>query len=110
MLTKEKAFRASYCCLGLALLTIVGLPVGCSVTRKDNSGWDFLSDDINFLTVSAGLIVAFLFASLLTGVYARNQHRIVFVWIVPLVILFGAALVGSFWGLYIYMFDPYGTT
>ena len=83
MLTEEQAFRTSYYCLSLALLTLVGLPVGCAVATKDNLSWDYLSDDINFLSTSAFLIVVFLFLSLSTGVYAFRQHRLVAFWVIP---------------------------
>lgn len=108
MLTRLQAFRVSYYSLGLAILTLVGVPVGCSITSRDNSGWDNLSDDIRFLGISALLIIVFLLLSLFSGVYAIRQHRIAAIWVIPLAICF---LVGAGWGclaLYLYIFDPHG--
>ena len=92
----------------MAFLTVVGIPVGCSITSRDNSGWDFLSDDIRFLSISAVLIVVFLLVSLFSGIYALKQHRIVAVWVVPLAICFITAIGYLFYGLYVYIYDPHG--
>lgn len=108
MLARRQAFRISYYSLGLAILTIVGIPVGCAITSQDNSGWDYLSDDIRFLSVSTVLIVSFLLVSLFSGAYALKQHRIAAIWIIPLAICFFIAIGYLFFGLYIYIFDPYG--
>ena len=109
-LTRQQAFRMSYYSFTLAFLTIVGIPVGCSITGRDNSGWDFLSDDINFLSTSAVLLIVFLLSSLFSGLYALKQHRVVAIWVVPLGVVFVIAIGSSFWGIYVYIFDPYGTS
>ena len=107
-MTKALAFRISYYCLGLALLTMVGLPVGCAITMRDNSGWDYLSDDINFLSWSTALIVGFLLVSLATGVYALKEFRVATLWVLPLGLCLIIGVGSSIFGLYIYIFDPYG--
>jgi len=108
MLTRRQAFRISYYSLGLAILTIIGIPVGCAITGRDNSGWDFLSDDIAFLSVSAVLLIGFLLVSLFSGVYALKRHRIVAIWVIPLATCFLISIGYLFFGVYIYVFDPYG--
>ena len=104
----KRWFRLSVYSLGLAVLTVAGLPVGCAVTSRDNSGWDFLSDDIRFLSVSATLVAFFLLASLITGMLSLKQHRIAAIWVLPLSLVFVVAIGYSIFGLYIYVFNPFG--
>ena len=107
MLTRQEAFRISYYSLGFTILTLVGIPVGFSIMSRNNSGWGFLSDDIQFLSVSLFLIISFMLVSLFSGIYAYKQHRIVAIWLIPLCICLIIALGGLVWGAYVYMAEPF---
>jgi len=109
MQASSRWFKLSVYSLVLAVIAVFGLPAGCAITSQDNSGWDFLSDDIHFLTVSAILISFFLFSSLVTGILALKENKIATLWVVPLGLLFVGAIGFSLYGLYIYFFDPFGT-
>ncbi len=108
MLTRAQAYRISYYSLGLALLTVVGLPVGCALTGRDNSGWDYLSDDLNYLSASAILFCLFLLLALVTGAYAKRDYGLAALWVWPLTLVVALAICFGFYGLYIYIFEPFG--
>ena len=108
MLTKTQAFKLSYYSLTLAFFTIVGVPVGCSITRRNNSGWDFLTDDITFLAISAFLFIVLSLVSLISGLYALKKHRVAIYWIVPIGICLILAVCGLLWGAYVFLMNPFG--
>ena len=108
MLTRQQAFRISYYSLGFTLLTLVGIPVGFTIMGRNNSGLDFITGDIQFLSIALFLIISFMLVSLLSGIYAYKQHRIVAIWLIPLSIFLILALGGLIWGAYVYLADPLG--
>ena len=110
MLSATHWFKVSCYSVGLAVLTVLSVPVGCALTSRDNSGWDYLSDDIRFLTASALLLAVFSAIALFSGLRALKQRRIAALWVVPLSIIFLVIVGYSFFGLYIYLFDPYGAS
>ena len=110
MLNQKQAFRISCYSLGLAAITIIGIPIGCAITRRDNTGWEYLTNDITYLSWSTFLFISFLLISLFSGAYALKQFRIAALWVIPLAICFIIAVGYLFFGLYVYVFDPYGIT
>ncbi|MBT8136436.1 MAG: hypothetical protein KJO54_05390 [Gammaproteobacteria bacterium] len=110
MQTTARWFKLSYYSLGLALLTIAAVPVGCAITARGNSGWETLSDDIRYLSASVVLVVFFLLTSLVAGIRAFKQHRIAALWVMPIGLICIAAIAYAIYGLYIFVFDPFGIT
>lgn len=101
-------FKYSVYSLAMAVLVVVGVPAGCAATSLDNSGWDYFDDDVYFLTVSVVLFVTFLLVSLATGIPALKERKIVALWVIPIGMAVIVAIGSAVYGLYIYIFDPFG--
>lgn len=103
--TARRLGKASLACLGLALLSLVGIPAGCAML-PNRQGWDNLGDALNI--VGIGLLLAALFAvgSMVSGTLCARQRKIVLLWVAP---LWAGACWGAIFCLVEYVVLPVGS-